>query len=142
MKWEGACPCRAVRYAIDGPVRDVLVCHCNACCEATGGPWPAAAAHRRDLVVEDETALTWERAAVSEHGASRGRCGTCGTTVFWDAPGRETVSFAVATLADAAGLEIAGHIWVSEDAGMTVLPAGVPAYSRGLPPSVVVPWGA
>ena len=142
MRREGACPCRAVRYAIDGPVRDVLVCHCNACREATGGPWAASATYRRDLVVDDEMALTWEPAVVSEHGASRGHCHICGTTVFWDAPGRETVSFGVGTLADASGLEVAGHIWVSEDAGLTVLPAGVPAYSRGLPPSVAVPWRA
>jgi hypothetical protein len=142
VKREGACPCRAVRYSIDGPVRDVLVCHCAACCETAGGPWPASAARRRDLVVDDETALTWERAAVSEHGASRGRCQVCGTTVFWDAPGRETVSFAVATLADASGLEIAGHIWVAEGEERSLPAAGAPRYSRGLPASAVVPWRA
>ena len=91
---QGACPCGAVRFTIDGPVRDVIVCHCDACREATGGPWPASAADRRDLAVEDEARSIWERAAVSEHGASRGRCRACGTVVFWDAPGRDTVSFA------------------------------------------------
>ena len=45
VKREGACPCGAVRFSIDGPVRDVLVCHCDACREATGGPWAASAAH-------------------------------------------------------------------------------------------------
>ena len=142
MRWEGACPCQAVRYAIEGAVRDVLVCHCEACREATGGPWSASAARRQDLVVDDETALTWERAAVSEHEASRGRCHTCGTTVFWDAPGRETVSFAVTTLADASGLEVAGHIWVGLEAGGSVQPAGVPRYSEGLPAPAIVPWRA
>jgi hypothetical protein len=140
VKREGTCPCGAVRYSIDGPVRDVLVCHCAACREATGGPWPASAAHRRDLDVEDEAALTWERAAVSEHGASRGRCEACGTTVFWDAPGRETVSFAVSTLADASGLAIAGHIWLAEEGEDVPVSVGAPGYSRGMPASVVVAW--
>ena len=27
---QGACPCGAVRFAIYGPVRDVIVCHCDA----------------------------------------------------------------------------------------------------------------
>jgi hypothetical protein len=139
---EGACPCRAVRYSIAGPVRDVLVCHCDACHDATGGSWHASAVDRRDLVVEDETALIWEAAAVSEHGASRGRCRTCGTTVFWDAPARETVSFAVATLTDASGLEIAAHIWVDAAEHGSLPPAGAPMYRKGLPASVVVPWRA
>ena len=142
MRREGACPCRAVRYSIDGPVRDVLVCHCTACRDATGGPWQASAASRRDLVVEDEAALTWERAVISEHGASRGRCSVCRTTVFWDAPGRETVSFAVTTLADASGLEVAGHIWVGEGEHLGLQSAGAPRYRAGLPASVVVPWKA
>ena len=140
MRREGACPCGAVRYAIEGAVRDVLVCHCDACRDATGGPWSASAARRPDLVVEDETALTWERAGVSEHQASRGHCHTCGTTVFWDAPGRETVSFAVTTLADASGLKVAGHIWVGHEEGGSVEPAGVPRYREGLPASAIVPW--
>jgi hypothetical protein len=140
VKREGACPCGAVRYSIDGPVRDVLVCHCDACHEATGGPWSASAAHREDLVIEDVAALIWEPASVSEHGASRGRCRTCRTSVFWDAPGRETMSFGVDTLADASGLAVAGHIWVGRHQAASVPSAGHPTYSEGLPASEIVPW--
>jgi len=132
----GACPCGAVRYSIDGPVRDVLICHCEACVQAAGGPWAASAAARGDLVVDDEAALRWERATVSEHDASRGWCRTCGTLVFWGAPGRLTVSFAAATLLGASDLEVAGEIWVGKDNANVV----AASYPRGLPPSVVVPW--
>lgn len=135
MSREGSCPCGAVRYTIAGRVRDVLVCHCEACREATGGPWPASAAARTDLVIADPTALAWTRRAVSAGGASRGRCRVCGTVVFWDAPANETVSFAVATLADAFGLEVAAHIW-TRDCEETE----TPNYEEGLPASVVVPW--
>jgi hypothetical protein len=131
-----------VRYAIDGLVRDAIVCHCSACRAATGGPWPASAAHRLDLVIDDASALTWDRAAVSEHGASRGRCSSCGTTVFWDAPERETVSFGVATLADAAGIEAAAEIWVGDAVATGPAPGVVPRYARGLPGVVRVPWRA
>jgi hypothetical protein len=133
---EGACTCGAVRYSIDGPVRDVVICHCNACSEATGGPWAATAVARKDLVVAQGAPLSWEHPDVSEHDASRGRCSTCRTVVFWDAPGRETVSLAVSTLSDPSGLEIAARIWVGEGTA-----GGAPAsYPRGLPGSVVVPW--
>lgn len=140
MKREGACPCRAVRYVVDGPVRDVLVCHCDACKEATGGPWAASAVHRGDLVIADDDALIWERAAVSEYDASRGRCGACGTTVFWDAPGRDTISFGVATLADASGLEVVAHIWVPEEESEELRGSGLPVEPAGLPESVSVRW--
>jgi hypothetical protein len=139
---EGACSCGAVRYSIDGPVRDVLVCHCQACHESTGGPWSASAVFRSDLTVDDAAALIWEFATVSEYGASRGRCRTCRTSVFWDAPGRETVSFGVATLADPSGLEVAAHIWVGEQETGNVELDGAPAFIEGLPPSAIVPWRA
>ncbi len=115
MTRHGSCPCGAVRFSIDGPVRDVIVCHCEACQRATGGPWAAAAAYRRDLSVVDETALAWERAAVSEHNASRGFCRSCNAYVFWDAPARETISFSAAALGeDGRDLEVAGHIWLRD----------------------------
>lgn len=140
MTRRGACPCGSVRFSIEGPVRDVIVCHCVACGEATGGPWAASAAYRRGLVVEDETALTWERAAVSEHHASRGRCRTCGTVVFWDAPGRETVSFAAALLVDGPAHEVAAHIWVPEEERDDLRNTGLPVEPAGLPRSVTVCW--
>ena len=143
MTRRGACPCGSVRFAIDGPVRDVIVCHCDACREATGGPWPASAAHRRDLAVEDDSALTWERAAVSEHDASRGRCRRCGTVVFWDAPGRETVSFAAALLEVGAGdLDVAAHIWVPDDERGALAAKGTLVEPKGLPASISVRWQA
>ena len=115
MTNQGSCPCGAVRFAISGPVRDVIVCHCTACREATGGPWPASA-------------------------ASRGRCRSCGTVVFWDAPGRETVSFAAALLDGGARLDVAAHIWVPEAERSALAAAGVPVESRGLPASVTLGW--
>ena len=133
---EGSCPCGAVRYSIDGPVRDILVCHCRACVAATGGPWAASAVARDDLTVVDGAALAWERATASEQGARRGSCGACGTVVFWDAPERPTLSFAAGTLVDAFDLEVAGEIWVGEAAARNA----TGSYSTGLPASVAVPW--
>ena len=139
MTHNGACPCGAVRFSIDGPVRDVIVCHCDTCREATGGPWAASAAHRSDLTV-DQSTLIWERAAVSEHGASRGRCRQCSTVVFWDAPGRQTVSFAAGLLEAGVALEVAAHIWVPEGERDALEPKGVSVQPTGLPESTGLRW--
>ena len=140
MKREGACPCGAVRFTVDGPVRDVIVCHCDACREATGGPWAASAGRRRDLTVEDESARSWERATVSEHDASRGRCRSCGTVVFWDAPGRETVSFAAGLLEGGSAIAVAAHIWVREEESDALAGRGIPVEPAGLPAAVLPTW--
>lgn len=114
MTRTGGCPCGAVRYSITGPVRDVIVCHCDACRAAAGGPWGASSARREHFALGNPNALVWEKAAVSEHDASRAWCRSCGHYILWDAPARETVSFGADTLDDASGLTVALHIWVPE----------------------------
>ena len=91
MTRTGGCPCGAVRYTITGPVRDVIVCHCDACQEAAGGPWGASATRRDCFALDDPDAVVWAKAAVSEHDASRASCRHCGHYMLWDAPARETL---------------------------------------------------
>ena len=51
----GGCLCGAVRYRIDGPVRDVIVCHCSICRRYHGGPAPHAACPRGQIAIDPET---------------------------------------------------------------------------------------
>jgi hypothetical protein len=140
---EGGCACGAVRYLVDGPVRDVLVCHCVECVEAHGRPWAATAAHRRDLTLREGEGLRWRRAPSSEHDASRGVCYRCGTLVFWDAPSRDTVSLGVDTLDEAPPLVVVAHIWTSHDAGWEPteeeVELGVESFPRGAPRGSTAP---
>jgi hypothetical protein len=143
MTYEGGCACGAVRYLVDGPLRDVLVCHCRDCVEATGHPWAASAAHRRDLTLSEGEGLRWRKAPDSDHDASRGRCYRCGTVVFWDAPGRDTVSIGVDTLDAPPALVVGGHIWIEHDPGWEPaedeVELGIPTYPRGTPGGLAAP---
>ena len=68
-------------------------------------------------------------------------CTECGASLFWEAPGRDTVSIGAGTLDDPAGLRVAGHIWLEQGAGWE-MPEGVPAYSRGYPGDApTLAWG-
>jgi hypothetical protein len=128
----GRCLCGAVRYKVREPLQDVLICHCEECRRWHGHVSAFTAARREDLVVEDELAVRWIDSPASDADARRGFCGTCGSSLFWDAPGRETISIAAGTLDGSVALRVTGHIFVSQRAGYDELPDdGLPRHDRG-----------
>lgn len=136
----GGCLCGALRYSVRGALRDVIVCHCVECRRSCGGPWPATAARRSDLTVTGE--VRWIDSPRSASAARRGGCPICGALIFWDAPGREIISFGVGTLEDATGLELAAHIYVGHAQGWERV-CGDAAFPGGYPSSVAAPaWRA
>ena len=60
--------------------------------------------------------LRWIDSPESAAKARRGFCSECGSSLFWDAPGRDTISIAAGTLDAPTGLSTTGQIYV-EDAG-------------------------
>jgi hypothetical protein len=113
---SGRCLCGAVRYEVRGPLRDVLLCHCSECRRWAGHVWAATAARRDHLHVIERGALRWIDSPESETRARRGFCRECGSSLFWEAPGRNTVSIAAGTLDPPTGLRVAGEVHV-ESAG-------------------------
>jgi hypothetical protein len=130
---EGGCLCGAVRYAVRGPLREILVCHCSECRRWAGCAWAATAARNEDLMVLDEAELVWIESPRSAQRASRGFCARCGGSLFWRAPGDERTSISAGTLDDPSRLRVAAHIWVEQSAPWEAPPAGLPAYPRGYP---------
>ena len=55
----GRCLCGAVRYQVDGPLRDVLICHCEECRRWHGHVSACTAARREDLVLIESDGLRW-----------------------------------------------------------------------------------
>jgi hypothetical protein len=74
------------------------------------------AAPRDALRLLADGGLRWTASARSAARASRGFCTECGSSLFWDAPARETISIAAGTLDEPTGLRTVGQIHVS-DAG-------------------------
>ena len=108
MSATGRCLCGAVRYTVSGPLRDVLVCHCADCRRWHGHVCAASACRREDLALEAAAgALRWYAPPTSDAGGRRGFCSRCGSSLFWDAPGRPTVSIAAGTLDPPTGLRTA-----------------------------------
>jgi hypothetical protein len=127
----GRCLCGAVRYEITGPLRGVIVCHCPECRRWHGHVCAATAVRREQLAVTGEE-LRWFDSPQSDAGARRGFCGRCGSSLFWDAPGRPTVSIAAGTLDEPTGLRTIAHIHTAGAGDYYELAEdGLPRHPRG-----------
>jgi hypothetical protein len=97
-----------------------------------------AAARKEDLQLIEERGLRWIQSPRSDAGARRGFCAQCGSSLFWDAPGLETISIAAGTLDGPTGLHVASHWYVSQAGDYYEIPEdGLPHHElsgEGEPP--------
>ena len=128
MTRQGGCLCGAARYAVEGEIAPIQLCHCGQCRKAQGGPFaanaPVAASAFRLLQGED---------ALREFRASPGKrrvfCGTCGSPLFSqrdDAP--ETLRLRVGTLDATDGLSLGLHIQTASKAAWWPLDDDLPRH--------------
>ena len=91
----------------------------------------ATAVRREHLVVLRSDGLRWVASPESESEARRGFCCECGSSLFWDAPARDTVSIAAGTVDEPTGLRLLGHVYVAQAGDYYDLPPdGLPRYER------------
>jgi hypothetical protein len=128
----GQCLCGAVRYRVEGPLPDVILCHCDECRRWHGHVSATSAVAKADLVLVDDRGLRWIQSPDSDAGARRGFCGECGSSLFWDAPGNDTISIAAGTLDAPTGVRVASHWFVSQAGDYYDVPDdGLPHHQRG-----------
>ena len=123
---RGGCLCGGVRYEIEGPLRDIVACHCSQCRKTTGHFLPATNAPRSAVRLIASETLCWYR---SSDIAERGFCGRCGGNLFWRQlpPNTETISISAGTLdGPVTGLRIREHIYVADKLDYYELDDGVP----------------
>lgn len=105
----GSCLCGAVRYEINGPLRDSMACHCLQCRKTSGHYVSATAVKKSDLLILKGRGLKWYQSSPT---ARRGFCAECGSSLFWDLDGRELMGVMSGTLDGATGIETSSHIFV------------------------------
>jgi hypothetical protein len=109
MSASGGCLCGAVRYEVDGPVRDVLICHCSSCRRTHGHTGAYTECADEDLVLIAAGGLCW----YVEDGRARGFCSGCGASLFWRAEGERATSISAGTLDEPTGLRTVAHIYTA-----------------------------
>ena len=132
MPATGGCLCGAVRYAVAGPLRDVVVCHCSRCLRTHGHAAAYAACARSDLALVDDAGLRWYEA----DGRARGFCSECGASIFWSADGRDPISIAAGTLDRPTGLKTVAHIHTRDHADYYEIAGPGERFPGALPTSV------
>src|SRR3954452_9616038 len=105
MPVSGRCLCGAVQYEVNAPLRGGLICHCTECRRWSGNAWAATAAARSDLRLIDDRTFRSLDTPSSDTNARRGFCEPCGSSLFWDAPGRATISISAGSLDEPTDLE-------------------------------------
>jgi hypothetical protein len=108
---RGSCLCGGVVYEVEGPLRDVIGCHCGQCRKQTGHFMAATAAKHTDFKVVKQDDLKWY---TSSDFAERAFCGTCGSTLFWQRKGGDYIAIAAGTLDTPTGIRIEGHIFCAD----------------------------
>jgi hypothetical protein len=124
----GGCLCGGVRYEVRGALRPIVICHCSQCRRQTSHVLAATAARKRDFHLAAQATLVWH---ASSADARRAFCGRCGSALFWEAAGRDSVSICAGTLDDGGDLEIACHIHMADKAPYERVPQDVPHYPDG-----------
>jgi hypothetical protein len=119
----GSCVCGAVRYEVDGPLRDVIVCHCAMCRKTHGHVGAYTAAPKTALHIVEGRGLKWY---ASSEKARRGFCGECGGTLFYDRLQKDHMSIAAGTLDPPTGLKTTLQIWVASRGDYYEIDPGIP----------------
>lgn len=130
----GRCLCGAVRFTTQGPLRDVIACHCSQCRRQTGHFYAATSVADDRLAIEGGGNLTWFRATPQ---AARGFCRTCGSALFWKYDGETATSIGAGAFDAPTGLALTSHIYCADKGDYYDIADDLPQYPLGSPGLVV-----
>jgi hypothetical protein len=127
---EGGCACGAVRYTIKAAPLFVHCCHCLGCQRQTGSAFVINALIETEHV-DVRGAVPVRSEMPTDSGRPHGvyRCPACGTAVWSEYGGLETLRFVrVGTLDEPRALAPSVHIYTRTKQPWVALPEGVPAF--------------
>ncbi|MEQ8401300.1 MAG: GFA family protein [Roseitalea porphyridii] len=121
----GGCHCGAVRYAVDGPLREVIYCHCTQCRKQSGHFVAATRCEAAALTVTGGENLTWYAASPE---ARRGFCRHCGSLLFWRREGGQGMSIMAGGFDLPSGLAASHHIFAADKGDYYEICDSLPVY--------------
>ncbi len=129
-KSRGGCLCGAVRYEINGPMRNVVYCHCEQCRKTSGHFVAATAVQLEDLHVSEDSGLEWYQ---SSDTADRGFCKRCGSSIFWRPTHGRYMGVMVGAIDTPTGLSSREHIYTADASDYYNITDGLPQFEQSHP---------
>lgn len=127
---SGACLCGGVNYAVVGPLRPVVYCHCEQCRKTSGHYVATTACSLEHLIILGNASLRWFRSSAE---AQRGFCTICGASMFWRPDHGKYVSIMAGTIDKPTGLKAVEHLFVPDATDYYSIRDGLPQHAeRGL----------
>jgi hypothetical protein len=107
----GQCLCGSLAFTVNGPLRDVIDCHCHRCRRWTGHHMAATQTAHENIRFADDAALRW---FAPEPTVEYGFCRQCGSSMFWRVVGAATWSICAGAFNPPTGLRTSSAWWLSE----------------------------
>jgi hypothetical protein len=126
----GACLCGAVKFRVDGPMREIVFCHCGQCRRQTGLYYASTNVADTDLTIEGAENITWYQ---SSKEGRRGFCKHCGSALFWKYDGQEQISIQAGSLDTPTQLTPGYHIFCADKGDFYEINDGLPQHAKGTP---------
>ncbi len=125
---HGSCLCGAVTFQIEGQMGSAIACHCRECRKQSGHHFAAAPAPKSAVTLTRDQGLAWYKASPE---ASRGFCGICGSTLFWQGDESEQTYVLLGAIDGPTGLHLTCHVWVSEKGDYYEIADGLKQFEEG-----------
>ena len=132
MSHYGGCLCGAVRYQLAAAPREVWFCHCGQCRKAQGSAFVASVpVPRSDFsLLKGSEALKAFRASPQK---SRWFCGLCGSPLYSEVDGGNSLRIRAGSLDEPVHLVPQGHIFVADKAAWEELHDDLPKFAAREP---------
>ena len=122
----GRCYCQKFRFLVEGPVRNLCVCHCESCRRAAGAAFVAWGTVDGGCFHVLSGTLSVIRASPE---VERGFCDACGTSLTYRHVQRSgEIDFTLVSLDDPTLLQPQAHVWVQDKLPWVEIVDGMPQY--------------
>ena len=120
---RGSCLCTAVSFEVMAELPPPDACHCSRCRKSSGHYWVSTDLPRASVTIHGAEDLTWFR---SSEGVRRGFCRVCGSSLFWDPIGKDTIAIAMGAFDSPTGASLGMHIHVADKGDYYEITDGLP----------------
>lgn len=130
MKQAGSCLCGGIQYEINGPLTDVLNCHCSMCRKLHASAFRTRAKVQSSdwHTIKGQELMKFYESSPGEH---KGFCSNCGSSIYTKFDANPAVySFPLGTLDTDPGVKAGRHVYVGSKAPWFEITDNLPQHAE------------